>query len=41
MQEPRTGFDSEELFEFRFDRCLITLTQGRDGLRAGHTAWAA
>lgn len=33
------GFETQVLFEFRFDRCLLTLTEPRDGLPAGHTIW--
>jgi hypothetical protein len=34
-----TGFEEQVLFEFLPDRCLLTLTEGRDGLPAGHTIW--
>ena len=33
------GFEAQVLFEFLFDRCLLTLTKARDGLAAGHTIW--
>jgi hypothetical protein len=33
------GFEEQVLFEFLLDRCLLTLTQPRDGLPAGHTIW--
>lgn len=33
------GFEAQVLFEFLFDRCLLTLTKARDGLPAGHTIW--
>jgi hypothetical protein len=33
------GFETQVLFEFLFDRCLLTLTEPRDGLPAGHTIW--
>jgi len=33
------GFETQVLFEFLFDRCLLTLTEPRDGLPAGHTVW--
>ena len=38
LEEPWPGF---ELVEFRLDRCLITLTQPREGFPAGHTTWSA
>ena len=41
MAEPWPGFDEEPLLELHLDRVLITLTQGRDGLPAGHTVWTA
>ena len=34
------GFDEQALVEFGIERCLITLTQGRDGLPAGHSVWS-
>jgi hypothetical protein len=33
------GFENQVLFEFLLDRCLLTLTEPRDGLPAGHTVW--
>jgi len=33
------GFEAQVLFEFVFDRCLLTLTEPREGLPAGHTVW--
>ena len=39
MQETWPGFDDQTLIEFGIDRCLVTLTQERDGLPAGHTVW--
>ena len=33
------GFETQVLFEFLLDRCLLTLTEPRDGLPAGHTIW--
>jgi hypothetical protein len=33
------GFESQVLFEFEVERCLLTLTSGEDGLPAGHTLW--
>ena len=41
LQEPWPGFDDETLIEFGIERCLLTLTQARDGLPAGHTIWHA
>ena len=39
MQSRWPGFEDQVLFEFPFDRCLLTLTRARDGLPAGHTIW--
>jgi hypothetical protein len=39
MQSRWPGFEAQVLFEFLFDRCLLTLTEARDGLPAGHTIW--
>ena len=36
---PWDGFESEELVEFRLDRCLLTLTHAQDDLPVGHTIW--
>ena len=33
------GFEAQILFEFVLDRCLLTMTEPRDGLPAGHTVW--
>lgn len=41
MEEPWEGFESEQLVEFMIERCLVTLTEGRDGLPAGHTVFYA
>jgi hypothetical protein len=41
LAEPWPGFDRQELVEFTFDRCLLTLTIARDGLPDGHTIWRA
>jgi hypothetical protein len=39
MTEPWPGFDTQALVEFRVDRVLVTLTEARNGLAAGHTIW--
>jgi hypothetical protein len=39
LAEPWPGFDSEPLVELHLDSVLITLTEARHGLRAGHTVW--
>lgn len=39
LPEPWPGFAEQVLIEFGIDRCLLTLTQARDGLPAGHTVW--
>lgn len=39
MAEPWPGFDQEPMLELRLDRVLLTLTEARDGLPAGHTIW--
>ena len=39
LQSRWPGFEDQVLFEFLFDRCLLTLTEPRDGLPAGHTIW--
>jgi hypothetical protein len=36
---PWAGFESEQLVEFRLDRCLLTLTRAQDDLPVGHTIW--
>ena len=33
------GFERQVLFEFRVERCLLTLTHASDGSPAGHTVW--
>jgi hypothetical protein len=33
------GFERQVLFEFRVERCLLTLTHATDGFPAGHTVW--
>ena len=32
-------FETQVLFEFRVERCLLTLTHAADGFPAGHTVW--
>ena len=39
MVQPWPGFDQEPMLELLLDRVLITLTEARDGLPAGHTIW--
>lgn len=39
MAEPWPGYDEEPMLELHLDRVLITLTETRDGLAAGHTVW--
>lgn len=39
LAEPWPGFESEPLVEFHLESVLITLTQARDSLPAGHTVW--
>jgi hypothetical protein len=39
LGEPWPGFDREPLIELHLESVLITLTQARDGLPAGHTVW--
>jgi hypothetical protein len=41
LEEPWPGFDDQALIEFGIERCLVTLTEARDGLPSGHTIWAA
>ena len=41
LREPWAGFDDEVLIEFGVERCLVTMTQDRDGFPAGHTVWHA
>ena len=33
------GFETQVLFEFRVERCLLTLTHAADGFPVGHTVW--
>jgi hypothetical protein len=40
LAEPWPGFDEQTLVEFTIERCLITLTEARDALPAGHTVWS-
>lgn len=35
------GFETQVLFEFDVERCLLTLTDAEDGLPAGHSHWRA
>lgn len=39
MQGTWPGFEDQTVIEFGIERCLLTLTQERDGLPAGHTVW--
>jgi hypothetical protein len=39
LQSRWPGFEAQVLFEFLFDRCLLTLTEARGGLPAGLTIW--
>jgi hypothetical protein len=41
MTEPWPGFEDQVLIEFGIDRCLLTLTEARDGFPKGHTIWHA
>ena len=41
MTDRWRGFESQVLFEFRVERCLLTLTQAADGFPAGNTVWRA
>jgi hypothetical protein len=41
MTERWPGFEAQVLFEFRIERCLLTLTQAAHGFPAGHTVWQA
>ena len=41
LDEPWDGFEDQALVEFEIERCLLTLTQPRGGLDAGHTVWLA
>ncbi len=33
------GFESQVLFEFLLERCLLTLTAAADGFPQGHSIW--
>jgi len=35
------GFEAMVLFEFRIERCLLTLTEADEAFPAGHTVWRA
>jgi hypothetical protein len=39
LTTPWDGFEDQELFEFRLDRCLLTLTEAQGDFPAGHTLW--
>jgi hypothetical protein len=39
LEEPWAGFENQALLECRIERVLVTLTEARDGLPAGHTIW--
>jgi hypothetical protein len=39
LVSPWDGFEGWELFEFRMDRCLLTLTVPDGEFPAGHTLW--
>ena len=41
LDEPWAGFEDQALIEFEIERCLLTLTEARPGLEAGHTVWLA
>jgi hypothetical protein len=41
LAEPWPDFDAQVLVEFGIERCLVTLTEARDSLPAGHTIWHA
>jgi nitroimidazol reductase NimA-like FMN-containing flavoprotein (pyridoxamine 5'-phosphate oxidase superfamily) len=41
LDELWPGFEHEILFELEIERCLLTVTRERDGLKAGHTTWRA
>jgi hypothetical protein len=41
LQEPWPGFDDQVMIEFGIERCLLTLTEERDGFASGHTIWHA
>lgn len=39
LETPWEGFEDQELFEFRMNRCLLTLTEAEGDFPAGHTFW--
>ncbi len=39
LEDPWPGFDDQAMIEFGIERCLLTLTQARDGFPVGHTVW--
>jgi hypothetical protein len=39
--EPWAGFEDQALFELRIASCLVTLTDARGVLAAGHHVWRA
>ena len=41
LDAPWPGFEDQALVEFKMDLVLLTLTQPRHGLPAGHTTWRA
>ena len=41
LVSPWEGFEAQDLVEFKLERCLLTLTQARSDLPAGHTIWQA
>lgn len=41
LDSPWEGFETQTLFEFTIDRCLVTMTEAEGGLPKGHTIWRA
>ena len=41
LDAPWPGFEAQALVEFHIASCLLTLTEPRNGLPAGHTVWRA
>jgi hypothetical protein len=41
LREPPKGFDEQELFEFRIERCLYTVTTGHGDPEPRHRIWSA
>jgi hypothetical protein len=39
LATPWDGFEDQDLFELKVDRCLLTLTEAQGGFPAGHTVW--